>query len=179
MACALDNSVSLMTKEESSVTCSDHKLNIVLQRAVKGTQELKEAFYKASSLTARLHKLTVFSTSLKDACSILDVNYLNIPPTVITRWNSHYDMMHAILRLKVPLIYLRDTDGDDWKITVPSDEQFLLFEANVPVIKLVKELSVFLWSDTEIRIDVSMRNVTALINFIGKKKTTSLREATN
>ena len=75
-----------------------------------------------------------------------------------------------MLRLKVPLIYLRDTEGDDWKKTVPTDEQFLLFEAIVPVLKSVKELSVFLSSDTEIRIDMSLWKVTALINFIEKEK---------
>ena len=85
MACALDNSVFLITKEEGSATCSDHKLNIALQRTVEGTQELKEAFHKASSLTNRLHKLTVISVSLKDAFSMLDMNYLKIPYTVTTR----------------------------------------------------------------------------------------------
>ena len=38
---------------------------------------------------------------------------------ITTRWNSHYNMLHVMLRLKVPLIYLRDTEGDDWKKTVP------------------------------------------------------------
>ena len=106
---ALDNSVSLMTKEEGFVICSDHKLNIALQKTAMGTQELKEAFHKSSSLTTRLHKSTAFSASLKDACSTLDVNYLKIPPSVTTRWKSHYDTLHAMLRLKVPLIYLRET----------------------------------------------------------------------
>ena len=85
MVCALDNSVSLMAKEEGSVTCSDHKLNIALEKTVEGIQELKEAFHKPRSLTARLHKLTTFSTSMKDVCSTLDVNYLKIPSTVTTR----------------------------------------------------------------------------------------------
>ena len=84
-----------------------------------------------------------------------------------------------MLRLKVPLIYLRDTEDDDWKSTVPTHEQFLLSEAVVPMIKSVKELSVFLSSDTEIKNDMSMWKVTALINFIEKKKIASLREATN
>ena len=37
MACALNNSVSIITKEEGSVTWSDHKLNTALQRTVEGT----------------------------------------------------------------------------------------------------------------------------------------------
>jgi hypothetical protein len=179
MACALNNSVSLITKEEGSVTCSDHKLNTALRRTVEGTPELKDAFIKASSLTTRLHKSTAFSASLKDACSRLDVNYLKIPSTVTTRWNSHYDMLHVMLRLKVPLIYLRDTEGDDWKKTVPTDEQFLLFEAIVPVLKSVKELSVFLSSDTEIRIDMSLWKVTALINFVEKEKNNYVTHGNN
>ena len=135
----LDNSVSLMTKEEGSVTCSDHKLKIALQTTVEDTRELKEAFHKTCSLTTRLHKSTVFSASLKDGCSTLDVNYLKIPSTITTKWKNHYDM----LQLKVPLIYLRDTEGDDWKNTVPIDEQFLLFKAIIPAIKSVKEFSLF------------------------------------
>ena len=63
---------------------------------------------------------------------------------------------YAMLRLKVPLIYLRDTEGDDCKKTVPTDEQFLLFEAIVLLLKSVKKLSVFLSSDREIRIDMSL-----------------------
>ena len=54
--------------------------------------------------------------------------------------------------------------------TYEIDEQFLLFEVIVPVLKSVKELSVFLSSDTEIRIDMSLWKVTALINFIEKEK---------
>ena len=61
-----------------------------------------------------------------------------------------------MLRPEVLLICLRDTEGVDWKNTVPTNEQFLLFEAIVPVIKSVKELLVFLSSDTEIRIDMSL-----------------------
>ena len=178
MACALNNCVSLITKEESSVTCSDHKLNTALQRTVEGTLELKDAFLKASSLTTRLHKPTAFSASLKDACSRLDVSYLKIPSTVTTRWNSHYDMLHVMLRLKVPLIYLRNT-GDDWKKTVTTDVQFLLFEAILPVLKSVQELSVFLTSDTEIRIDMSLWKVTALINFIEKEKNNYVTHGNN
>ena len=110
---------------------------------------MKEAFHKASSLTTRPHKLTTISASLKDACSTLTgsyLNYLKIASTITTRWNNHYDMLNTMLQLKVLLIYIRGTDSDDWKNTVPRDEQFLLFEAIFPVIKSVKELSVFLLS---------------------------------
>ena len=145
-----------MTKKEGSVIRSDYKLKIAMQRTVECTQELKQAFHKASSLPTRLFKLTAFIASLKEAYSRLNVNYLKITPTVTTMWNCHYDMLHAMLRLKVPLIYLSDTEGDDWKNTVPIDEQFLLFEAVVPVIKPGKKLLVFLSLDTEIQIDMSL-----------------------
>ena len=63
--------------------------------------------------------------------------------------------------------------------TYEIDEQFLLFEAIVPVLKSVKELSVFLSSDTEIRIDMSLWKVTALINFIEKEKNNYVTHGNN
>ncbi|XP_065645770.1 uncharacterized protein LOC136076223 [Hydra vulgaris] len=117
MACASNKSMSLITKEEGSVTWSNHKPNTVLQRTVEGTLELKDAFRIARSWLAT-PPTSALSERLFSAFDLVITNhrYTLDSDKIIRKF-----MFTELLLIMIELLYRGNCRANDDKLETAQD----------------------------------------------------------
>lgn len=150
MLAGVRNSATLQNIDDgpfSSMHCLDHKLNTALKHAADDNEEISHHFTKLRTLAAKLHQSYLLRDALKDTCVILDppVNYINIPQYCQTRWNTHHDMVAAVIHLRRALTAVQDDKR--FKDLIPSTANFDFYESVFPVLSKAKVLSEWLSTD--------------------------------
>lgn len=124
-ACTSDNATDITKAVDlclwRHIRCFAHRLNLVVQQALKEIQEVKE---KVGGIVAHFKKSSQAAAKLKSIQERLGCTPpLVLIQDVVTRWNSTFEIFQRVLDLKIPLsTTLTETNcneyltNNDWNI---------------------------------------------------------------
>ena len=175
----MKGSIAYITGGASSVLCADHLLNTCLLKACNKNEEVKTVIETATRLSSKMHRSTLACELLQRECREIDCEYIKIQSPVITRWNSNFLMIESILKLRRPLVQLREKGHMDHNVlceVVPTDEQFNLLDGLLPVLRTCKVMSDQFSKDTEISMDKAAIYLFRLDGYLNKYPVGSLHQ---
>ena len=86
----------------------------------------------------KIHRSPKNRNALENLCLALDVPFAAPVLDVPTRWNSTVDMIENALRLKKPLLKMKDVLQFDPDERIPSEEEFKTLEDLLPFLSPFK-----------------------------------------
>ena len=134
--------IPLMEQNATSLLCADDLLNTSLEKATSKVLLLGEAIQAATDLSTKVHKSSLACKSLKDECEKVGCDYVKLIAPVATRWNSNCMLIESVLRVKPALRSLREQpENSHFRGIVPTDNQFIILENIVKILKFCKIVS--------------------------------------
>ena len=150
---AAANMISAIEKMEvccESQLCGDHLLNTALKHATDDCKEVHSTIAAATNLATRVKRSTLANNLLEEECKALGLDFIKVITPVATRWNSNSMMLDSILRMKAPLVSLREKTGSHLlEDVIPTDDQFILMESLSPILATLSRLSEFMSTDSQ------------------------------
>lgn len=148
------------------VRCIAHVINNACEAGFK--ENIKPVVVKCKMLAATTHKSSKTCNLIREACRLEGTPYVKIIQPVKTRWNSMAMTMKSIVRLRPALQHI-EAEGDDDSDTVrnlkkamPTNAQFEVLEALIPILDSIQKFSERLSSDKRPSIHLV---IMALISF--------------
>lgn len=118
-----------------SISCFAHTLNLIVQT---GIECISETLTRVKRIVEYFHRSTTGLNKLKDIQKQMNVPQLKIKQDVSTRWNSTYDMLDRVIKVKDALIATLALVRNDLSL---STEDWTLIESAVPILKIFYEVT--------------------------------------
>lgn len=137
---------------DEHIRCIAHILNNACEAGFKGG--MKNAVNRCKALAADTHKSSKTCDLIRDHCNLVGIGYVKIIQPVKTRWHSVYMTMTSVVRLKKALLNLKSNADRDNRHAeklikhIPTKAQFESMEALLPYLKMIKDFSDRLTSET-------------------------------
>ena len=147
--CTSDNAANMLAAIPSKTQCIDigfgcldHKLQIVVNKALESDPNITEGLEAFKKLVARTHKSSLDQQRIKRECekitadpdNDITVKYVKIITSVETRWNSTLMMIKSILALQPALESIKLDNSKDLDTKQPNSDPKL--QAAMPEIDM-------------------------------------------
>ncbi|KAG0429922.1 hypothetical protein HPB47_023163 [Ixodes persulcatus] len=120
----------------TSLQCFAHTLQLCIQNAKKETPDFDELCAKARAVVGHYKRSSMARSRLKEIQISMGLEPLEVIQDVATRWNSEYDMMSRLLKLR-PAISLDLSERDTFDNLTSSE--WRLMASVTSVLKYVEE----------------------------------------
>lgn len=119
--CVIDNASNMQKGIRESVYldeyfCDNHTLQLCIKDTFDKVEGMRRLLKKCKDLAKMTHQSTsVANQQLKDKCKTAETKFAKLKNPCETRWNSYYECMKSVLRLKNPLqLLFQDDESDVW-----------------------------------------------------------------
>lgn len=148
------------------IPCFAHSLNLIVQ---KGLHEINESRNKAKSVVEFFKRSPTAMAKLENLQKQMDIPILKLKQDIITRWNSTFEMLDRIIKIKEPLLSAIAVTNCNANLTL---EDFKIFSWCCNILKPFKDITEELSSEKGVTISKVILFSRILINKISKIKST-------
>ncbi|XP_055904989.1 zinc finger BED domain-containing protein 4-like [Eupeodes corollae] len=127
-----------------SIGCFAHLLNLVVQAAL---QNIEDTLKKVKSVVEFFKRSTQALYKLKEIQSQMDLPTLKLKQDVPTRWNSTYDMLDRILKIKNAVIATLAIVRNELSL---NNEDWDILERILPILKIFLDITVEISSEKNV-----------------------------
>ncbi|XP_022836777.1 zinc finger BED domain-containing protein 1-like, partial [Spodoptera litura] len=118
-----------------SVSCFAHSLNLVVQASI---DKIAHILIKVKQLVEYFHRSQPGAKKLKEMQVQMNIGPLKLKQDVSTRWNSTYDMLDRLLRIKDAVTATVAIMRADLAL---SQEEWAIVERAIPILKVFYEVT--------------------------------------
>ncbi|XP_037875893.1 E3 SUMO-protein ligase ZBED1 [Bombyx mori] len=118
-----------------TIRCFAHSLNLVMQASII---KIEETIIKVKHVVEYFHRSSPGAKKLKEIQQQMELEPLKLKQDVITRWNSTYDMLHRIVKIKNAVIATLALMRNDLSL---SQDDWTIIEKSIPLLNIFYEVT--------------------------------------